>query len=93
MNIIDEKFLEDCFDGSMKKELLLDEAIARPFIHYLGELGTMRFFPHFPRPFFQIDAGGLVIKGIENNSTLNLMIFDQTKLAVLKTHIESYEPE
>ena len=82
--------LEDCFDGSFRKEILLDREICADFIRYLGQAGTLQYFPHFARPFFRIDGPGFMLKGIENNTYMHLLVFAPTKEAELLALIHNY---
>lgn len=73
MKVIEVKHVEDCFDGSLIKELLLSDAMTRQFIYNLGENDTMQYFSHFARPFFKIRRNGIYdIKGIEGNNTMRV---------------------
>jgi hypothetical protein len=73
MKVIDVKHVEDCFDGSLIKELLLDTEISKELIFALGEGGDVQYFGHFARPFFKIHVKGLYdLKGIEGNRTMRV---------------------
>ncbi|BDS15064.1 hypothetical protein [Aureispira anguillae] len=75
MTVIQIKHIEDCFDGSSVKELLLSEAISSDLIHALGKTGDLQYFPHFARPFFKIRLHKkLDVKGIEGNDTLRIRL-------------------
>lgn len=67
--------IEDCFDGSFRKEIHLDQPISEPFIRYLGNMGVLQYFPHFPRPFFRVDAPTFMLKGIQDNATMQLLLY------------------
>lgn len=75
MKIIKIKELEDCFGGSFIKEVLLNEAVTKEFIYYLGGKGVMQYFPSFARPFYVIDIPErCIIKGGEGNKTLRIIL-------------------
>lgn len=75
MKVLGIRPLEDCFDGSFIKEMLLDGAIDADFIHYLGRLGELQYFPMFARPFFRIDdRRRFSVQGIEGNRTLRVTL-------------------
>ncbi len=73
MKVIDIKHVEDCFDGSLIKELHLSKLITKSFIFALGAEGNVQYFGHFARPFFKIRLTGFYdAKGIEGNDTLRI---------------------
>jgi len=75
MIILEIKQVEDCLDGSVIKELFLEEKISSAFIQSLGKEGTLQYFPHFAKPFFKLRIEGkLNLKGIEGNTTLRVRI-------------------
>lgn len=83
MRVIDAKHVEDCFDGSLIKELLLSEAITKAFIFALGKEGHVQYFPHFARPFFKIRVHRLYdVKGIEGNNTMRVHFKDPQRYAL-----------
>lgn len=65
--------MEDCFDGSLIKEILLADNIIKEQIYTLGEGGYIQYFSDFPRPFYKIRISGLYdVKGIEGNNTMRV---------------------
>lgn len=73
MEVVEIKHVEDCFDGSLIKELLLSGVITKGFIFALGRGGDVQYFPHLARPFFKIRvAGRYDVKGIEGNKTMRI---------------------
>jgi hypothetical protein len=90
MNVMAIKHIEDCFDGTLIKEFVLDREITKDFILYLGQLGNLQYFPDFARPFFKINAQGFGIKGIQDNTTLRVLLVDKTKLDKLTAIIQQY---
>jgi hypothetical protein len=66
MKITAVEKLEDCFDGSSVFLYHFDHPWTRQSILDLQKLGTVDYFPDFPRPFFRLrGAGGMEIKGVE----------------------------
>ena len=75
MKVLDIKHVEDCFDGSLIKEVLLSESVVKDQIFSIGKGGYVQYFPDFPRPFYKIRIDGLFdIKGIEGNRTMRVHI-------------------
>lgn len=73
MKVVEVKHVEDCFDGSLIKELLLAEEITKTHIFSLGKAGSAQYFPHFARPFFKIRVPDRFdLKGIEGNKTMRI---------------------
>ena len=73
MKVEEVKHVEDCFDGSLIKELLLSSEISKKLIFALGEDGKVQYFPHFAKPFFKIRVVGKYdLKGIEGNKTMRI---------------------
>ena len=64
MKVVKIKHIEDCFDGSFIKELLLDRVITKPYLNNLGKLGVMKYYATFARPFYRIDFEKSYIKGV-----------------------------
>ena len=79
MSVVEIRDIEDCFDGSFIKELLLDQEIDEHFIELLGEIGDLRYFPEFARPFFKTRVPKVAeIKGVQGNRTLRVLLYDKT---------------
>lgn len=96
MKIIDVKHVEDCFDGSLIKELLLDTEISMALISALGEGGDVQYFGHFARPFFKIRAEGLFdLKGIEGCRTMrvHLKSVERFTMEDMRRKIEGFRAE
>lgn len=73
MKVVDIKHVEDCFDGSLIKEMLLAEEISKEQIFALGQDGDVQYFPHFAKPFFKVRVKGLFdLKGIEGNKSMRV---------------------
>lgn len=75
IKILEIKELENCFDGSFMKEAVLDTAVSKEFIHYLGQDGELSYYPTFARPFYKIVVKGrYTIKGVEGNKTIHITL-------------------
>jgi hypothetical protein len=75
MKVTDIELIEHCIDGSLMKNLFLDESIDEGLIHKLGETGKLDYYPNFPRPFFKIEREGYyIIKGVLNNNSIRVIL-------------------
>lgn len=75
MKVIKIKELEDCFDGSFIKEVLLDDIVSKDFIFCMGKEGELQYYPSFARPFYKIEVPGkYIIKGVEGNNTIRVIL-------------------
>lgn len=73
MYIIEIKNIEDCFDGSNIREVLLTFEVTKALIFALGEEGKLQYFGDFARPFFKIRVEDKYdLKGIEGNNTIRV---------------------
>ena len=73
MEVIEVRHVEDCFDGSLIKELLLSSEVSKELIFALGKNGDVQYFAHFARPFFKIRVSGIYdVKGIKGNKTMRI---------------------
>ena len=78
MKVVDIKDIEDCFDGSFIKELLLDDEMNKDFVKSLAELGELKYFADFSRPFFKLRVGKQAeLKGVEGNRTLRVLLYSE----------------
>ena len=78
MKIIALQDIDDCFDGSYLKEFVLDQATTKPFIEYLGNLGTFEYFAHFNRPFFRVFCKqAFQLKGVEGDNTVHITVWNK----------------
>ena len=79
MKVLDRKDVEECLDGVIIKEFLLDGKISEKFIYYMGRSGELKYFPHFPRPFFKITKKSeFIIKGVEGNNTFQVFFINHS---------------
>jgi hypothetical protein len=66
--------IEDCFDGSYIREIVLDEVITEETVRCFRAIGTLDYYPDFARPFFKVTGAGFSMKGVVGNSTIRLTI-------------------
>lgn len=91
MKVLDVKHVEDCFDGSLIKELLLSTEISKEMIYLLGKNGDVQYFPNFAKPFFKIRVNREYdIKGIEGNRSIRIHLKNPKKYSLDK-FIEDFE--
>jgi len=89
MRVLEVKDVEDCFDGSFIKELLLDEETDKHFIQSLGMIGTLCYFPEFARPFFKVKVPEIAeIKGVQGNQTIRLLLYSEKSMEWLNTFVQ-----
>jgi hypothetical protein len=89
MKVVAIKDVEDCFDGSFIKELLLDEETDEHFIQSLGAVGTLSYFPEFARPFFKARISGIAeIKGVQGNRTMRLLLYSEKSMEWLNMFVQ-----
>lgn len=70
--------LEDCFDGNSVYCYHFDQPWTRPAILQLATLGSLDYFPDFPRPFYRLSgSGGLQLKGVEGMQHCRVVILAQ----------------
>ena len=92
MNIVEIKHVEDCFDGSCIKELVLNEPISKEFIFLLGKCGTLSYFKDFASPFFRVSFdNNFYIKGVQGNDSARLHIRDNDDINTLINYIKMKE--
>ena len=85
MKIIEIREIEDCFDQSIMKEILLDQVIQKDFIESLGTAGSLEYFPTFARPFFKLEVSGkYIVKGIEGNRSVRIILGRKAPVQYLK---------
>lgn len=78
--MLESKEVEECLDGVTIKEFLLDKPVKEAFIHHMGELGGLQYYPHFPRPFFKITKKGVfILKGVQGNTTFQVFFVNYSR--------------
>ena len=90
MKVNEVREVENCFDGTFIRELVLSDPSEESFIMRLGEGNELEYHPEFPRPYFKIDNYGVwSIKGVLGDNIFrvifarNASISDQDQLVQL----------
>ena len=84
MKIINDKPIENCFDGTYMREVIFDKRVDKNFIDYLSKNCSLDYYEEFPRPFFRISKPGFyIIKGIENKNSIKVY-YTRSQLAEAK---------
>ncbi|MBN2526461.1 MAG: hypothetical protein JXR76_08705 [Deltaproteobacteria bacterium] len=87
--VLSIKLLENCLDSSTVKEVSLDGPIDETLMRRLVEDGTLKYYPHFPRPYFRIErARQYVIQGVINNDSLRVT-FSPQATAQTEQHLQT----
>jgi hypothetical protein len=77
MRVVEVRPIEDCLDGSIIREFVLDQGVDFALVERLGKVGHLRYFADFARPLFIVTAEDrFKIKGVEGSSTLTVICFD-----------------
>ncbi|HUI80430.1 MAG TPA: hypothetical protein VLY24_21040 [Bryobacteraceae bacterium] len=75
MRLISVEHLEDCFDGSAVFRYQTDEPWTTERICALRQIGTLDYFPDFPRPFYRARTPqGLEIKGLQGERVCRVVL-------------------
>jgi len=97
MTILRIKNIEDCFESSNVRDIIISPPISKDFIFYLGRLGKLFYHDELEKPYFRIIIRGkMTIKGAETNKTVRVLMPDEPdeeEFEVLKNHIMSYKKE
>ncbi len=71
--VISSELLETCLDSSTVKRVTIDEALDEDIMHAVAADGELRYYPHFPRPYFRVDrARRYVVQGILGERSLRV---------------------
>jgi len=94
MKVVEVRELEDCFDKSQTRELILDSELTRDFIIHLGALGEFEFHEDFGRPFFKVSAPHMfILKGVQGNKSMKAILSRADpagSLSLLIAHAEKF---
>jgi hypothetical protein len=67
--------LEDCFEESVTREIVLDEIVSKDFIMFWKDHGELEYYESFARPFFKVSKkNSFIVKGIEGSNKLRLIL-------------------
>ena len=87
--------LENCLDSSWVTEFSLDGSVDERLMNYLAQSGTLKYYPHFPRPYFRIEhSGKFVIQGVINNQTMRVTFSPKASAQTemdLRDHINRFD--
>lgn len=84
MRVTGSEKLEDCFDGSMVFRWHFEQPWDRESIAALARLGSLDYFPGFPRPYFRLRTGeGFQISGVEGESACRVVLPPGRKLSAI----------
>jgi hypothetical protein len=62
-----------CVDGSLMKELILNEPLSEGFLKFLENFGTVRFLEQLKKPYFSFEKEYFIsIKGFVGDSTVEV---------------------
>jgi hypothetical protein len=74
--VIEVRIVEDCFEESQMRDLMLDRALTADAIRGIGRLGVLQYYPDFPHPFFRVVCDSETrLKGVEGTKRIRA-IFD-----------------
>jgi len=89
MRVLAAHKVEDCFDGSAVFDYELSEPWTDGLIRALASLGTLDYFPQFPRPFFRVKTDrGIFMKGLAGASRCRV-ILPRTNQPQIQRHLEN----
>ena len=79
--------VEDCFDNSAIREVLLDEALGEDALWRLASLGQVECRSEFPRPFFRVKCpSGYYLKGVVGAESFRVF-FDLSRSPEVLDHL------
>lgn len=74
MTIVSVLTVEQCLDGTAMKDITLSAPITREVIDALRTLGEVKYYGHFPRPFYTVDVpGAFSLRGVEGSQTVRMI--------------------
>jgi hypothetical protein len=88
--------VEECLDGTTIKEFELASPMTEAVMRRIAEDGKLKYFPHFPRPYFRIDRrDAYIIQGVIGMCTFRV-VFARSATTdsleeLLQCHIEKGE--
>ncbi|MGQ9820181.1 MAG: hypothetical protein ACUVQ1_09740 [Candidatus Kapaibacteriales bacterium] len=69
------KKVEDCYESSNTRDILLSRPITEDFVKYLGKIGKLILFNEFDIPYFKIIVKGeYTIKGAFGKKTIRVLL-------------------
>lgn len=81
MEIVGTVPVSQCLGGLTTREYTLGSAMTRPFIEYLGSIGTIEYFPRLARPFFRVSRpGSFIVKGVEGDLMMQVSYLGEPRV-------------
>lgn len=75
MKVVKIKKVEDCYESSNTRDILLSQPITEDFVKYLGKIGKLILFNEFDVPYFKIIVKGeYTIKGAFGKKTIRILL-------------------
>lgn len=94
MKVIKLKKVEDCFESSNTRDIVLSSPLTVDFVNYLGKLGKLLLFDDFDIPYFKVIVKGeYTIKGTLGKKTIRILLPEDIpdySLDSLVEYINSY---
>lgn len=65
VHVIEVHLIDDCFDDSVTRELVLDTPLDEVIMRAMAAEGSLQYHPEFPRPYFRIQRPeDTIIQGV-----------------------------
>jgi hypothetical protein len=75
MRIVNVEVVEECLEGTLAVRYTFDVAWTCEAIARLESIGTVEYFPEFPRPFFRVHTDlGADVRGVEASRTCRVVL-------------------
>jgi len=66
--------VEQCLDGTWTKDIIFSAPVTRSFIEALQQIGEVKYYADFPRPFYTVDvAGAFSLRGVEGSASVRMI--------------------
>lgn len=90
--VVSLELLENCLDSSTVKTITLDEALTVDIMHAVAANGELKYYPHFPKPYFRVDrAHHYVVQGVLGERTLRVTFSPSANEETERTLCEAIE--
>jgi hypothetical protein len=74
MKVISIKNIDDCFESTNVRDVIVDSPIDKKFIDYLGKLGKLIYETSLEKPYFKVIVRAkYTVKGSQGNKTIRMM--------------------
>lgn len=75
VQVTDVHVIEDCFDDSITRELVLDAPLDEGLMRAMAAGADLQYHPEFPRPYFRIHRPeDIVIQGVLGRLTCRVVL-------------------